>query len=244
MIKIAFCDDEVSILNELGAFIDKYRVEKNMEIEYVSLCSPLELMNEIERGSRFDIIFLDVIMPGETGIDTAKEIRSFDNNVKIIFLTSSSEYAVDSYSVSAYFYQLKPIVEESFFGLMDSVVLSVEKERTNSIVLRSKDGIKRINLNEIEYCEVVHRTLFIHLADGKTLQCSGSLDDFSKQLEMFGGFLRIHRSYLINLEYVKQLTYQAVTMACMTRLPIPRGKYQEVKDIYLEYMFRNRQVII
>lgn len=244
MIKLAFCDDELSVLNELRVLLDKYRVERNQEIEYVAFHSPLDLLAEIERGTRFDILFLDVIMPGETGIDAAAEIRNYDNNVKIIFLTSSSEFAVQSYTVGAYFYQLKPIWVESFFRLMDSVISACEKEQTKSLILRCKSGITRIELRNLEYCEVIHRTLFIHLTSGKVLESIGSLDDLSKQLEPYGGFLRSHRSYLVNLEYIQNLSYQSVTMSCLTEIPIPRGKYQEVKDAYLEYAFRNRQVMV
>ena len=103
MIKIAFCDDELSILNELRILLDQYRVERNQEITYAVFQSPLELLAEIEKGARFDILFLDVIMPGETGIDAAAEIRNYDSSVKIIFLTSSAEYAVQSYTVGAPF---------------------------------------------------------------------------------------------------------------------------------------------
>lgn len=112
MIRVAFCDDDVSVLNELNILIDKYRVERNTDMEYVPFHSPLELLAEIEKGVRFDILFLDVIMPGENGISTAKEIRKYDENMKIIFLTSSAEYAVQSYMVNAYFYQMKPKTDE------------------------------------------------------------------------------------------------------------------------------------
>lgn len=89
--------------------------------------SPFDLLAETEKGTRFDVILLDVLMPGETGIDAATEIRKFDRNVKIIFLTSSSEYAVQSYSVEAFYYQLKPICKEAFFSLMDSVISACKK---------------------------------------------------------------------------------------------------------------------
>ncbi len=108
------CDDDLSILSELRVLLDRYRVERNVEITSAAFQSPLELLTEIERGTRFDILLLDVMMPGENGIDTAREIRRYDQSMKIIFLTSSAEFAVESYTVGAYFYQLKPIWQESF----------------------------------------------------------------------------------------------------------------------------------
>lgn len=244
MAKIAFCDDEISVLNEIQILLDRYRVERNQDIDYTAFNSPLDLLVEIERGVRFDILFLDVIMPGETGIEAAREIRNYDSNVKIIFLTSSAEYAVQSYTVGAYFYQLKPIWEKSFFHLMDSVLAVCEKEQMSSLILRCKTGITRIELRQLEYCEVIHRTLFIHLASGKVLESIGSLDELNKQLASHGGFFRPHRSYLVNLEHVQKLSCHAVTMSCLTEIPIPRGKYREIKDAYLEYAFQNRQVIV
>lgn len=85
MVRVAFCDDDLSILQDLNVLIDKYRLERNRDIEYTAFRSPLELIAEIERGVRFDILFLDVIMPGENGIEAAKEIRKYDEGVKIIF---------------------------------------------------------------------------------------------------------------------------------------------------------------
>lgn len=244
MIKIAFCDDNISTLNELQKYLAQYQTEEKSDISCTSYHSPLDLLAEIERGVQFDILFLDILMPGETGIDAAAEIRNYDRNVKIIFLTSSSEFAVQSYTVGAYYYQLKPILKEDFFRLMDSVISACEKEQSNSLVLRCKSGITRIDLKDFEYCEVIHRTLFIHLSNGKTLESAGKLDDLCRQLEPYGHFLRPHRSYLINLEYINSLSPRAITMSSLTDIPLPRGKYNEVKDAYLEYAFKNRQVIL
>ena len=244
MIKIAFCDDELSVLNELRILLEQYRVERNQEIEYTAFNSPLELLAQIEKGARYDILFLDVLMPGETGINAAAEIRGHDSNVKIIFLTSSAEYAVQSYMVGAYFYQLKPIWADSFFRLMDSAIATCEKEQGDSLILRCKSGITRIELRHLEYCEVIHRTLFIHLTSGKVLESIGSLDELSRQLESYGCFYRPHRSYLINLEHVHNLSYHSVTMSCLTEIPLPRGRYQEVKDVYLEYMCQSGQMMV
>lgn len=201
--------------------------------------SPLDLIAEIERGIRFDILFLDVLMPGENGIDVATEIRNYDKNAKIIFLTSSAEFAVQSYTVNAFYYQLKPICEESFFRLMDAVLSQCKKEQASSLILHCKNGITRINPTQLEYCEVIHRTLFIHLTSGKVLECSGSLNELAGQLVPYGSFLRPHRSYLVNLEYIQNLSYHAITMSCLAEIPIPRGKYNEIKNAFLEYAFLN-----
>ena len=146
MIKAAFCDDDLSVLNELHVLMDNYRVERNQEITYTAFHSPLELIAQIEKGMRFDILFLDVLMPGVNGIETAQEIREYDSAMKIIFLTSSAEYAVESYTVNAYFYQLKPIWPESFYRLMDSVLKECAQEQRRSLILRCKSGITQISL--------------------------------------------------------------------------------------------------
>lgn len=244
MIKIAFCDDDLSVLNQICMLLDKYRTQQNLELCHTSFQSPLELLAEIERGARYDIIFLDVLMPGATGIDTAAEIRNYDRNVKIIFLTSSSEFAVQSYTVGAYFYQLKPILEDNFFRLMDSAVTACEQERSDSLILRCKDGITRIELRNLEYCEVIRHTLFIHLTNGKVLESIGSLEKLWSSLEPYAEFVRPHRSYIVNLEHIQALSYRAITMTCQAEIPLPRGKFQELKDAYLEHAFHSRQVMV
>ena len=186
--------------------------------------SPLELLAGIERGTRYDILFLDVLMPGENGIETAREIRTWDKSVKIIFLTSSEEFAVQSYVVGAYFYQLKPIWEESFVRLMDSVLAECIKSQSDSLILKCKDGITRINLTQLEYCEVIGRVLLLHLSSGKVLESSGSMEELSRQIFKRGGFIRPHRSYLVNMDYIQNISYRAITLYCLTQIPIPRGR--------------------
>lgn len=244
MIKVAFCDDDLAVLSEISVLLDQYRVECNQEISYTAFNSPLELMAEIEKGMRLDILFLDVIMPGENGIDVAKEIRGYDNNVKIIFLTSSAEFAVQSYTVGAFFYQLKPIWKESFCRLMDSVISECKKEHQNSLIMRCKTGITRIELDKLEYCEVIGRTLLFHMENGKVLERNGSMDELCEQLAQYKNFLRPHRSFLVNMDYIQNISYRAVSMSCLTEIPIPRGKYAEIKDMYLEYAFNRKQVFI
>ena len=244
MIKIAFCDDDMEVLHQMNELLDRYRVEWNEDITYAAFQSPFELLTEIEKGIRPDILFLDVVMPGQNGMDVAKEIRQYDANMKIIFLTSSPEFAVESYSVGAYFYQLKPIWEESFFRLMDSVLAECEKKKKNSLILRSKDGITRIDLQQLEYCEVLGRKLLFHLENGAVLESAGSLDDLAGQLMQYSNFFRPHRSFLVNMEYIQNISSRSIKMVNDAEIPIPHGKCSEIKNTYMEYAFNGEQAVL
>lgn len=244
MIKIAFCDDDMEVLHQMNELLDRYRVERNEDITYAVFQSPFELLTEIEKGIRQDILFLDVVMPGQNGMDVAKEIRQYDTNMKIIFLTSSPEFAVESYSVGAYFYQLKPIWEESFFRLMDAVLAECEKKKKNSLILRSKDGITRIDLQQLEYCEVLGRKLLFHLEDGAVLESAGSLDDLAGQLMQYSNFFRPHRSFLVNMEYIQNISSRSIKMVNDAEIPIPHGKCSEIKNTYMEYAFNGEQAVL
>lgn len=211
MIKIAFCDDDMEVLHQMNELLDRYRVERNEDITYAAFQSPFELLTEIEKGIRPDILFLDVVMPGQNGMDVAKEIRQYDTNMKIIFLTSSPEFAVESYSVGAYFYQLKPIWEESFFWLMDAVL---------------------------------GRKLLFHLGNGAVLESAGSLDDLAGQLMQYSNFFRPHRSFLVNMEYIQNISSRSIKMVNDAEIPIPHGKCSEIKNTYMEYAFNGEQAVL
>lgn len=244
MIKIAFCDDDLSVLEEIGALLEQYRAKRNKEMICTAFHSPLELLAEMEKGMCLDVLLLDVIMPGENGINVAKEIRQYDKEVKIIFLTSSSEFAVQSYAVGAYFYQMKPIRQEDFFGLLDSVISECEKMQQRSLILRCKSGITRIDLDKLEYCEVIGRTLWFHLENGSIIEGGGRLDELCSQLTQYKNFLRPHRSFLINMEYIQSISGRSITMMDLAEIPIPHGRYSEIKNTYLEYAFNRKQVFL
>lgn len=244
MIKTAFCDDDLLAINEMNLLLDQYCQENGQEIARTIFHSPLELLAEIEKGAHFDILFLDIIMPGQNGINVAREIRQNDRTVKIIFLTSSSEFAVESYTVDAFFYVVKPVGAEDFCRLMDSAISQCEREKRGSLVLRCKNGITRIALEKLIYCEVIGRTLVFHLESGMNLESIGSLDELSGELAQYGSFLRPHRSFLINMEYIQSISYKAITLDNLERIPIPHGKCSEIKNLYLEYAFNRKQAFI
>lgn len=244
MIRIAFCDDDVSALNEMKRLLNQYREEYNQEIAFKMFQSSLELLSEMEKGLCVDILFLDILMPGENGISVAKEIRRYNDVIKIIFLASSAEFAVESYTVGAYFYQLKPVREESLFRLLDGVISECEKLRHDSMILRCKSGITRIHLEKLIYCEVIGRTLTFHLKDGNVLESVGSMEELCGRLESFENFLHPHRSFLVNMEYIQSISYKSIIMDTQAEIPVPHGRCTEIKNKYLEYAFGRKQVLI
>lgn len=242
MIKAAFCDDDPTVLEEMRVLFEKYCGARSQEIACAMFHSPLEVLEEIEKGMRWDILFLDVLMPGQNGINVAREIRQYDTDIKIIFLTSSAEFAVESYTVGAYFYQMKPVREAQFFELMDSVVAACNRARQGSLLLFSKSGIRRIELEKLVYCEVMGRTLIFHMENGEIFEGGGGMDGLCKKLLPYGNFLRPHRSYLVNMEYVKSISYKTIVMSGDVNVPIPHGKYTEIKESYLAYAL-NRELV-
>lgn len=244
IIKAALCDDDLSVLNELNLLIGQYVAERGQQIVCTAFNSPLELLNATAQGNCFDVLFLDIIMPDENGINIAKEIRRYDSTVKIVFLTSSSEFAVQSYAVDAYFYQIKPFFKEGFFSLMDAIADELKKAQQRNMILRTKGGITRIDLEKLEYCEVFKRTLLFHMEDGKLIESAGKLDDLYEQLAPYKNFLRPHRSFLVNMEYIQNISHNSIKMYNLAEIPIPHGKCSEIKQLYLEYAFNRKQAFI
>ena len=103
LLKIAYCDDDAGSLAQIAALLEEYQHLRGVHLACSAFSSALELMAAMEDGLRPDVLLLDVIMPGEDGISAAREIRQYDKRVKIVFLTSSPEYAVQSYGVDAYY---------------------------------------------------------------------------------------------------------------------------------------------
>lgn len=242
--RIAACDDDLKFLQELSHLLNHYGEEYNCNIEYKICTNPLELVSQIEKGIHYDVILLDVFMPGINGIQCAKDIRIYDNFVKIVFLTTSTEYAVESYSVKAYDYLLKPLQKERLFSLLCEVEKEEDKSEKNIIVVKTKTGITKIALKKLEYCEVVNRKLILHLTNKEDLECSIRINELEDKLASFGMFFRVHRSYLINMDYIKTLTTHSIIMENGAKIPVPREKYAQIKQTYMEYVFQAKDSVV
>jgi len=236
--KIAICDDDKKERERLVSFFHAYSLQTGISFSLDHYENGFYLLDAIETGNTFDLIILDILMPGMNGIQTAKQIRLNNEAVKIIFLTSSSEFAVDSYAVGAYYYLLKPVDKTLFFEIIQRFLRTVNPKDAESIILHDGKSLKRILLSNIVHCEVQQRTILYKLANGTSIQTTGTLSELERELLHFAYFIKPHRSYLVNLRHIKEITKLEIITDLGTRIPLSRGRYDEISHAFLSQIFR------
>lgn len=240
MFNIAVCDDNIADLSNMVSLIGDYQSlqrDKN-SIRTTSYQNAFDLIAAMESGQQYDLVLLDVLMPFLTGMDAAKEIRQFNQDVKIIFMTSSPEFAVDSYSVNAYYYALKPIWKEQLFVLLDKVISETEIHLGESLLIKSKTGLTRVFINKLEFIEVIARTIFYHLNDNSIIEATGSISELEKILTSYPCFIKTHRSYIINMAHIDTLRQRDIITLSGSLVPVARANYNTIKSAYLSFSFK------
>lgn len=236
MLHIAVCDDNIDELSNIIQLINLYRSSKHLNCEYAVFPNGFDLISALEKGNRFDIYCLDIIMPGFTGIDVAKEIRTLDKTAPILFFTSSPEFALESYSVRAINYVLKPISKEKLFFTFDELLEHIEAQRNDdAIIVKSNEGIQKILISNLVFAEVIGRNVLYHLLSGKVIECTDSFSSVCDNLLKYSCFIKTHRSYIVNMQYVDTIENRQVTLQTLTSVPIAQGKVRGIKQQYLDY---------
>lgn len=241
MLNIALCDDNAEDLSNMVTLIDDYINVKRDKyiIKYTTFQNALDLIFAIESGQVFDFILLDILMPFMTGMDAAKEIREYNQDVKIIFFTSSPEFAVESYSVDAYSYALKPICKEKLFILLDKLISEMEAQLNTSFLIKSKTGLTRIYMHRLEFAEINGRTILYHLTDGSVTEAAGSMTELENILTDVC-FIKPHRSYIINMEHIDTLLQSKIKMQSFAFVPMAKANYRTIKSAYIKFAFKEQ----
>lgn len=235
MIHIAICDDNIEELSNMGCLINEYRLSKHLNCEHAVFHNGFELISALEKGNHFDLYCMDIIMPVFSGIEVAREVREFDKNASIIFLTSSSEYALESYSVNAINYVLKPISKGKLFPALDKVLEQMKIEQDDAIVVKSNEGIQKILLSNLVFTEVSGRNVFYHLISGKVIECAESFASVCENMLKYGCFIKTHRSYIVNMQYIDTIDNNRLTLQTLSSVPIAQGKTRGIKERYLAF---------
>ncbi len=178
-------------------------------------------------------------MPGMTGMDAAREIRTFDAAAEIVFLTTSPGFAYESYGVRAIEYLLKPLNSKLLYPVLDRLHRREQKPQ-DGLTVKSEGVLLRLPFAQLTYVEVNGKHLYFNMADGSVHEVSASLKEYSGALLARPEFMRVHRSYIVNMYQVEKLSQTgAVTFSGKT-VPVSRLLYGQLQKDYLELLFSGR----
>ena len=240
MIHIAICDDSKQERQILAALFKRYQELHATPIQIHIFQNGFSLLDAIDQGKRFDITILDILMPGENGIEIARNIRASGTDTEIIFLTSSPEYAVDSYEVKAQNYLLKPVTEEKFFASIDSILAELdEKDTASFIIYTTEKQYSRIRVSSLVYGEVTHRTITLHLADQTMISAIMTFTEFLDILKAYPDFIYPHRSYAVNMHYIQYVTKSDIILTDGQKIPLSRNNYTKISEQFLNFAYTN-----
>ncbi len=245
----ALCDDELAELEKTEKILCDYET-RHLGLNFVThrFKRADELLYLVREESYVpDVIFMDIFMPDNgknscpLGIDAAKELRSMGYKGKIVFLTTSREYALEAYDVDALQYLVKPVAEERLFLLLDNLLKDIDEERRKFILLKIEGNHVRVPLNDIVYCEAQGKKQCLYLADGSCRLLRTTMAEFYEQLLSYQEFVRLGSGFIVNLGYIESLNAKELCMANGTKIYLPRGTFKCLREQYFSYYCREKK---
>ncbi len=227
--RIAVCDDEELFRIEFKSVLDKVLINAEYDIDTFSGGSSLY---EAFLINPFDLVFLDIEMPGIDGITLAKRLRAVSENVQIVFLTSHIEYALEGYEVNALRYLVKPVD----MNKLSEVLKYIQDKKNNSrqIMIKQEGEDIVIDISDVIYMESMDKNVRIVTSKSEYIT-RYNISDYEEELKN-SGFLRIHRGYLISLSKVKKIVKNDVVMDGDISLPVSRSNIKTLKDALYAYV--------
>ena len=232
-VRFAIIDDLDIDIEILQQYINRFAKEYN-----IPLVPPPMVFKRGEaflsefKADLFDIIFLDIIMDGMDGMEVAKQIRKVDEKCRIVFITVSMEFAVDSYEVNASWYIVKPYTYQKFSKALKHCGISILEQKQHIII-----GEQPIYVHSIAYTEYREREVFIYYQNGESTTVSIRQSDFSALLLKYNYFCDCVRGILVNFEAVEKLMSDSFLLKDGTIIPISRLKYKEVREKFLKFYY-------
>lgn len=231
MIRVAVIEDEMSAFKTLNGYLNKIQQETDVAFHVINYPKAEDFL--YQNLSLFDIVFMDIELPGMNGMEAARKLRQSGSAAILLFVTNMAQYAVKGYEVDAIDFIVKPITYFDFAMKMQKVLRRVKMLSSGSISVSTKVGMKRILISEIKYVEVSGHHLIYHAESGDTDVC-GSLGDLESQLGG-AGFFRCNNCYLVNLAYVSELRSNEVVVGGEP-LQISRPRRKEFLEALTAYL--------
>lgn len=231
MINIAICDDEKYISDKIRNMVIDFFHRKNMEIAVSQFLSGEELL---KYDKSMDILFLDIQMNGIDGMETARKLRVQNYKGYLIFVTVLKEMVFRSFEVQAYDYLVKPIEDKYFEKTMERLFISIQNASEANLLVQRGYESNIIAFDDIVFCEIIDRKVYLHLTSGDVIDYYDRIENLETKLD--GRFFKCHRSYLINLNYLKSYKNGMAYMVNGKTIPVSRLRSKEFSSVILQYM--------
>ena len=235
MLKIAICDDEKEFCDSAERMLKLYMEEKAAPYQADVFNVPSELVDMTERGTIYDIYLLDIYMPGVSGMSIATELRNRDIKSPIVFLTSSTDHALEAFGVDATHYLLKPYTKDSFYVGMDKAMQSVASHKNDSVILKVDNDYRSILVAKLIYCEAEDKYQRLYLDNGERLLVRISGMELYKLLSEFDSFYHCGRAHIINLNHISRVTPDGAVFKNDIQLNLPHTVLAGLRSAFFDY---------
>ena len=234
MLKVAVCDDEKIYLKKIENML-KVMLDNN-GVSFYEIDTYLSGKDFLHNNKIFeyDVIFLDINMPEINGLEVARKIRENRPDVLLVFITAFMDYALEGYKMEVIRFLLKDMLEEMLPECVETVIRKLSLQ-ARKIKYNFMEGQKELPVDSIYFIESQRHKLIFHVLDSKLVQYSlyGKLDDVGTDLLPYG-FLRIHKSFLVNTKYIQNIVNYKVQLNSGMILPVPRERFTKIKERYYE----------
>ncbi|MBQ3054735.1 MAG: response regulator transcription factor [Oscillospiraceae bacterium] len=236
--RIAICDDDDFFRAEALSATEEYIARSGNAISTEVFSHAEDLLEAVSKHGGFDLYILDVVMPEVDGIALGKQLREIGCDGKIIYLTSSDEFALHSYQVKAFDYLLKPIDNKRFFECVDAAVCEILEKRSKSILVKTKASTVKVGLDSILYASLNRRIIEFYLSNGKKLESTQVRSSFAEATDALREdprFFRFGASLVLNLANISEIDSELITFKGGTTLSLSKKNLREVRSKWCEF---------
>ncbi len=233
-VKIAIVDDLSTEAQQLQDMLKNELSANHIHIRALDLYSSAEALLAVWQPEQYDLILLDIFMGGITGVEAAHMLRERDERVRLVFCTTSNEFASESYSVGASYYLHKPYSREDIQRMVMRV-RPADYELTRAVTL--PDGHKLLP-RSLLYSEYANHVITLYCKYGRTIQTRLSQGALETLLSEDPEIISCSKGLLVNLHEVAALEEDTLLLSDGTRLPVSRRRAKEVQQLYHNFLFR------
>lgn len=232
---VAICDDLEDERRALAQMVRGYARRRGRTVRFRFFASGDELLASSQQLRTCQILFLDIYMPGLSGVETARRLRAAGYGASIVFATTSTDHGVDSFEVRASDYLVKPFRQEEVDRALDWC-LEHMPEPLRSLSVYAEREPQEFPLASVLYIEVLGHQSHIHTLR-QTVVVRKSLDDLERAVDS-PDFFRCHRSFLVNLNHVERIESSDFLMSDGARIPISSPNLPRARDTFLDWVYR------